>query len=216
MKIYGFVLALINILIFGITSFLIKKNYFKNMYYIQYFWITFTVLTGIWEFFFITNYKSTHSYSITLLQTNSHVWFNKYDISYLLPWNFSKIFYAEYGAYADKLYMAQKGIWSRIIESTHSLFCGLFSFICLMYYKNEKTNTLNNKYVLAMAVAMGSQLMNSILYIGEYLIQINDVHSINYNTYSFPTGFALSKRPFMYINIFWTIMPAYIIISNLI
>ena len=67
-----------------------------------------------------------------------------------------------------------------------------------------------------MSVAMGSQLMNSILYIGEYLIQINDIHSVNYNTYSFPTGFALSKRPFMYINIFWTIMPAYIIISNLI
>ena len=62
---------------------------------------------------------------------------------------------------------------------------------------------------------MASQLMNSILYMGEYFIQIKDKHSVNLNTPKFPCGFALIKRPFMYVNLFWTIMPCYVLSSFL-
>ena len=77
---------------------------------------------------------------------------------------------------------------------------------------NKKTSS----YKIALGVAMGCQLMNSLLYMGEYFIQTTDYSSLNFNTSIFPTGFALIKRPFMYVNIFWTIMPLYIIISSLI
>ena len=64
-------------------------------------------------------------------------------------------------------------------------------------------------------LSMGSQLMNSILYLGEYNIQTKDKHNANYNTSKFPLGFLWNKRPFMYVNIFWTIIPMYIL-SNII
>ena len=51
-----------------------------------------------------------------------------------------------------------------------------------------------------------------IVYIGNYLIECNDKNSINYGNASFPIGKNLYKRPFFYINIFWTIMPLYIIL----
>ena len=59
---------------------------------------------------------------------------------------------------------------------------------------------------------MGSQLMNSILYMVEYFIQCTDPNSVNYNDEEFPMGHVLSKRPFMWVNIFWTIMPLYTIL----
>ena len=62
---------------------------------------------------------------------------------------------------------------------------------------------------------MGTQLMNSILYMSEYFIQTNTPSSINYNTPKFPCGKFLLKRPFMYINIFWTVMPFFILIHSL-
>ena len=66
-----------------------------------------------------------------------------------------------------------------------------------------------------MSVAMGTQLMNSILYMGQYLIQTGDMSSPNYNTPEFPCGKVLIKRPFMYINLFWTAMPIYAIVRLL-
>ncbi len=208
----GIFLALIELSLFVVPIIICRQRniHLKSLGIINYFWLCFTVLTGLWELSFIINYKNVNLESKNLLKHKDHVWTNNYDLSYLLPWKFSKIFYAEYGAYADKYYMANKGIWSRIIESTHALFCGLFAFIYLMNV-NKKTNT----YKVALGVAMGSQLMNSLLYMGEYLIQTTDQNSLNFNTSIFPTGFALIKRPFMYVNIFWTIMPLYIIITSL-
>jgi hypothetical protein len=55
--------------------------------------------------------------------------------------------------------------------------------------------------------------MNSILYMAEYFIQIKDKNNINYNTPEFPTGHWLLKRPFMWVNILWTLMPAYTIVA---
>ena len=43
----------------------------------------------------------------------------------------SPIFYAEYGAYADREYMNRHDDWSRVIESSHSLFCGVFALVAI-------------------------------------------------------------------------------------
>lgn len=216
MQLNGIALAIIELLLFLIPTFIFKK-YHKHLPYLNnivYFWLCFTVLTGVWEFFFITNYKKTRENSILLLNNKTHVWTNKYDITYLLPWKFSEIFYSEYGAYADKLYMSPMGIWSRIIESTHALFCGLFALSSLYYYEKSKI-MLDKKFILTMAVAMGSQLMNSLLYMGEYFIQTTETNSVNSNKPNFPTGILLTKRPFMWINVFWTIMPIYVLSNYL-
>ena len=58
--------------------------------------------------------------------------------------------------------------------------------------------------------------MNSILYMVEYFIQCTDPNNINYNDDEFPMGTLLSKRPFMWVNIFWTIMPLYTILVYII
>ena len=43
----------------------------------------------------------------------------------------------------------------------------------------------------------------------EYFIQTHLPASVNYDTPNFPCGKDLFKRPFMYVNLFWMIMPAY-------
>ena len=45
---------------------------------------------------------------------------------------------------------------------------------------------------------------------------MNDVRSVNYyNRSDFPAGKMLSKRPFMWINIFWILLPFYTMINML-
>ena len=171
--------------------------------------MTLTVLTMIWECSFIYNYKKINVLSTELVENNTHVWTNDYDLTYLLPWKLSFIFYAEYGAHADREYMITTDNWSRIIESTHAIFCGLFAFLVL--FSKIKDSHIN-KYILAIGISMGSQLMNSILYMSEYFIQEKEINNINYCSPVFPCGTALSLRGFMYVNIFWTVMPSYIII----
>ena len=117
-----------------------------------------------------------------------------------------KIFYAEYGGYADREYMTYTDDWSRVIEGTHAIFCGLFALLAI----NLKTRGKLRQFNVALGVSMGSQLMNSILYMGEYFLQVADKDNENYNNAEFPTGIMLEKRGFMYVNIFWIIMPAYI------
>lgn len=205
----GIFLALLEISTFFIFSYGLKINFKQliNLNKILYYWTTFTILTGFWEFFFVYNYQEVISISENLLLKNNHVWNNNYNLTYILPNNFSKIFYAEYGAYADREYMSIDD-WSRVIESTHAIFCGFFSFMAIIF-----TISNNNKeYLICISVAMGSQLMNSILYLYNYFYQTKQINSVNYNSTDFPTGNYLSKRPFMYINILWTIMPLYIII----
>ena len=66
-----------------------------------------------------------------------------------------------------------------------------------------------------MVLAMGTQLMNSIIYMGDYFLQVNDPDNLNYNNDNFPVGFALTKRGFMYVNVFWTLMPSYVLYKTL-
>ena len=192
--------------------------YFTNeLYYlfemnsITYYWLCFTVLTGIWEFYYISQKKKIKSYSDYLLSKKKHVWSEKYYITGILPWNTSKIFYSEYAAYADREYKRLKDNWSQIIEGSHAILCGLFALFAL--YNNYISNIKN--FYITMSISMGTQLMNSILYMSQYNIQIKTKKNINYNTISFPCGKYLIDRPFMYINIFWTIMPLYILLYSL-
>ena len=53
--------------------------------------------------------------------------------------------------------------------------------------------------------------MNSLLYMTNYMCQLQDPDSVNHVTSEFPSGTFLSARPFMYVNIFWTVMPICVI-----
>ena len=44
-----------------------------------------------------------------------------------------------------------------------------------------------------------------------YGIQCNQIDRVNYNNVSFPLGKAMLARPFMYVNVFWLVMPTYIL-----
>ena len=71
-----------------------------------------------------------------------------------------------------------------------------------------------SRFLVFSSVAMGSQLMNSILYMSQYFIQSKTIGSVNYDSPNFPTGKYLLGRPFMYVNVFWTLMPLYVIIME--
>ena len=202
----GIYLAIIE-LVFIFAS----ANYFKSLIgrryqnLVSYYWLYFTFFTGIWEFYFLLNYDNTCNLAQNLLENKEHVWTNSYSLFNLFPNKFSQVFYSEYGAYADREYMEIDNNWSRIIEGTHCIFCGIGSLLALTYIKNKK------KYLLFCGSAMASQAMNSILYIANYFHETRDPSNPNFNTTKFPTGHILNKRPFMYINILWTIMPLYVL-----
>lgn len=98
--------------------------------------------------------------SQALLDSGEHVLCKKYPITMILPWKLSQIFYGEYGAYADREYMVEKNNWSRLIEGTHALFCGLFSSCAIILNSVVEIE----RFQIALTISMGSQLMNSILY----------------------------------------------------
>lgn len=203
----GFTEIFLFLFIISVVRIFSKKM--KSIDFISYFWISLTILTMFWEMSYIYNDKIINEYSKYLIDNKEHVWSNKYPLQYLLPNKLAEIFYAEYGAYADREYMVTRDHWSRIIEGTHAFFCGIFSLGALI---NKKTN-ISSKYLLFVGIAMGSQIMNSVIYMGQYFIETTEIYSINYNSTEFPIGNMLFKRPFMYVNIFWTIMPAYVILN---
>ena len=133
--VHGWIIGGIEIIIYFILSYQIRKqiSILQTMNRIIYYWMTMTILTMIWEIFFVVNYKSVNILAQQLILNNTHVWTNNYDITYILPWKLSHIFYAEYGAYADKDYMLLYNDWSRVIESSHASFCGLFAFMTLYH-----------------------------------------------------------------------------------
>jgi len=209
----GIEIAIIELLLFFICAYRIKYSYIilTNINCITYYWVMLTILTGIWEFSFITNYENVSNISHSLIESKTHVWTNQYSILSILPWNLAYIFYGEYGAYADREYMATKDDWSKVIEGTHAILCAVFSLLCIVYkIKRNKGN-----YLVSISIAMGCQLMNSILYLMNYFIQCNEPFNVNFNTSSFPMGNFLSKRGFMYVNILWFVMPSYVIIDLL-
>ena len=209
----GTSIALLEILVFIYFSNLLRLEYtsLKTINIVSYYWLLFTILTFIWEISYIIHFKKISNLAKQLIYKKQHVWTNQYDVSFIIPSKLATIFYAEYGAYADREYMLKNSDWSRIIEGTHAYICGIFA-ICSIYCK---INNNHNNYLISIGLSMGSQLMNSILYISNYLIQTKNVNNVNFNSSDFPTGYLLLKRPFMYINIFWTIMPLYVLINDL-
>ena len=172
------------------------------------YWLGFTVLTGFWELVYISNRKEINAYSNILVLNDKSVWTNKYSISMVLPWNLAKLFYAEYGAWADREYKSYSDDWSLTVEGSHCGVCGFFSLLALW---SQASSDFDN-YYLAMAVAMGSQFMNSLLYMISYFNQVHNKHNVNYDRPDFPSGKYLLARPFMYINYLWLLFPAYAIL----
>jgi hypothetical protein len=205
----GYIIAIIELALYFMGSVTIRNNFknLNNVNKITYYWVTLTILTGVWEIFYISNYNEISIMANDLIINNEHVWTNNYNISYILPWKFSKIFYSEYGAWADREYMSHTDDWSRIIESSHCTQCALFAFIAIFC----KIIGNHNNYLITLSVSMGTQFMNSILYLFAYFIQEKEPANINYNSSSFPTNTWLTDRPFMLVNIFWFVMPFYII-----
>ena len=205
----GIIIAILELSLFAGVAYPSRKyiKSFKNIEVISYYWLAFTILTGIWEVCFISNYHSINDVSQKLITNGEHAWTNKYTLDYVLPWKLAEIFYAEYGAWADREYMISSNYWSRLIEGSHAGLCGLFSLFGMLC----RLEHVNKQYLVCMVLAMGTQLMNSILYMGEYFLQVTDKDNVNYATEDFPTGIMLEKRAFMYVNIFWTLMPAYAI-----
>jgi len=206
----GYIIGILEILLYFIGSITVRL-YFTNLSSINkptYFWVMMTILTGLWEISYISNYNEVANISSKLIETNTHTWTNNYDISYVLPWKLSKIFYAEYGAWADREYMSHSDDWSRIIEGSHCTQCALFGFIAIFF----KIIGNHNNFLISLSVSMGTQFMNSYLYMFSYFIQETEPNNINYNSTDFPTNIWLTDRPFMWVNIFWLIMPFYTIL----
>ena len=210
----GTIIAILELSMFFYISYFFRQHNLGllSMDIVSYFWLQFTILTFIWETSYIINYKLTLKSANNLILNKETVWNNYYNLSYLLPHKLAVIFYADYAAYADREYMSKKDDWSKVIEGTHAYLCGIFALFSI-YFKIYETqlNNYHDYFLITANLSMGTQLMNSILYISNYLIQCETKTSVNYNSRYFPTGYLLLNRPFIYINVFWTIMPIYVI-----
>jgi len=211
----GISIAIIEVLLFLYASFKFKEtwnNELTGINVISYYWYMFTILVGFWEYVYITNYDSVTQMAKNYIKTKKHTWTNNYDITYVLPWKLSKIFYAEYGAWADREYQNTKNHWSRMIEGSHELCCGFFSLLTILF----KIYGQDEKYILCAGISMGTQFMNSLLYMGNYAIQVKNKYNINYDSPKFPLGCGYSKRFFMWINYAWLAFPFYSLIVLLV
>ena len=126
----------------------------------------------------------------------------------------AKIFYAEYGASADREYMSKRkgDYWSRLIESSHALYCATFCLAALIATIVDSGSDAEPDHSVRLGmVGMGMQFMNSLLYMGQYFLQSRDKDSVNYADPAFPLGKWMDKRPFMWVNVFWMLFPTIII-----
>ena len=205
----GYVIGIFEIALYFVGSIFLRKSFhqLQSINQATYYWVMMTILTGFWEIAYISNYSSVIGYAHHLVNTTQHVWTNNYDISYVLPWKLSYIFYAEYGAWADREYMSDTDDWSRVIESSHCTQCALFSLLAVTF----KIFNNHNNFLICLSVSMGTQFMNSFLYMLAYFWQENEIDNVNYPSEGFPTDKWLIKRPFMWVNIFWLVMPFYTI-----
>lgn len=210
----GIVLAIIEVLLIFGSGFALRysSSRLKQINPISYYWFILTIVTGfLWETSYLVNYNEVGNYSQELIDTNKTVWTEEYSLIYVFPNLFAYLFYSTYAAWADREYMSTTDDWSRVVESSHAVFCGFFALLAICY----KMNGNQFEYILTMALSMGTQIMNSLLYMVEYFIQTTDPNNVNYNNPSFPTGVMLSGRPFMWINIFWLVLPTYTVIYYL-
>lgn len=206
-EINGLTIGLLNLFIALSLGYLARhikcsKKQLHNISFISYYWQIITITTFIWEICYISQFKRTSEMAKTLIINKEHVWLKEYPLYYILPNNMAVIFYAEYASYADREYMDGKNDWSQVVEGTHMLFCGIVTLFSLL----SKLFNYNRTYIILISAAMGAQLMNSIMYMANYIIETKDPNNINYCG-DWNCGTLYDKRPFMYVNLFWTIMP---------
>lgn len=204
----GIILALFEVVFIFLGGFFVRRSCetLSTMNPVCYYWFVLTIVTGfLWETSYIGNYELVGNYSRELIEKNESVWTNSYEIWNVLPNYFAVLFYATYAAWADREYMSSTDDWSRVVESSHAVFCGLFSLLAVYNYARGNSR----EFLITLGISMGSQIMNSLLYMVEYFIQCGDSDNVNYNSDSFPTGILLSKRAFMWINVFWLLLPTY-------
>ena len=209
----GYGIGILELLLYFVTSYGVRKRFkpLQEINAISYYWFTMTILTFIWEFSYLSDYDEITQMGRELIIKNEHTWTNHYDLSYILPWKLARIFYAEYGAHADREYLQLTDDWSRTVESSHAIFCGLFSLFTLMLKMAGNIPSFN----ICLGISMGSQFMNSLLYMINYYYQSLDKDSVNYITPEFPAGKLFLKRGFMYVNVLWLVCPAYTMIYYL-
>lgn len=204
----GIAIAALSVAILLTGAYFLRETYseLQHLHPFLYYWFCFTTLTGIWEFCFVTQYGKIAEHAGQLIADKRHVWLSDYPLYYVLPNFMSYIFYAEYAAWADREYMDRndRDFWSRLIESSHALFCGALSLTALGF---AFTGSQEEAIVCAM-YAMGGQFMNSVLYMGQYTIQCREPSSSNYDSDYFPLGRWMSKRLFMWVNIPWMLFPS--------
>ena len=210
---FGYCIAVVEIGLFAITSYGIRKRFkpLQEIQWFSYYWFMMTILTFVWECAYIFDFDQISLMGRALIDTKKHVWTREYDLSYVFPWKLARIFYAEYGAYADREYLGLTDEWSKTVESSHAIFCGLFSLFTLLLKMSDNVSSFN----ICLGISMGSQFMNSLLYMINYYYQSYDKDNINYITDAFPAGEFFLKRGFMYVNVFWLICPAFTMIYYL-
>lgn len=207
----GWQLALMEVSLFGLVAYGCRSmsSHLSEMNALMYYWFCFTTLTGYWESVFISNYNDIAKYAAALVETKKSVWTSWFPITYVCPSYFSKIFYAEYGANADREYMSRRkgDFWARIVESSHALFCATFTTAALATLLVTGDMATANSIGL---VAMAGQFMNSFLYMGQYCVACQNNSSPNFSCPDFPLGRWMCHRAFMWINILWLLCPAMI------
>lgn len=208
LKVKGYQVALLEILLFGLGAYAAQQYLtpLQAMGGLMYYWFCFTTLTGYWESVYIRTYDEIASFAQKLVENKQSVWTMDVPLYYVCPYYLAKLFYAEYGANADREYMSERkgDYWSRLIESSHATCCGLFA--CGSLVTLLATQSLAAATIVGM-MGMGCQFMNSLLYMGEYFLQCNDKDSPNYCRPSFPLGRWMADRLFMWINLFWLLFP---------
>lgn len=211
----GIFIAVLSVVMLLAGAYMLREacDNLQYLHPILYYWFCFTVLTGIWEFCFVVQYPEIAEHAGSLVKEHRHVWLTSYPFYYVMPNFMSYIFYAEYGAWADREYMNRRGtdFWSRLIESSHALFCGTLCLATLLltYVNDHRAADICAMY------AMGAQCMNSVLYMGQYIIQCRQSTSVNYDTDTFPLGHWMSQRPFMWVNVPWMLFPSIIFLWQL-
>lgn len=205
----GFVIALLELTLFFAGAATVRE-YVPELHVFNpfiYYWFCFTTLTGFWEFIYVTQYTKIARFAQSLVDKKDTVWTMDFPWWYICPVKISEIFYAEYAASADREYMSERrgDYWSRLIESSHAFCCGALCLASLV-----TTLVDPDKAFLIAMFSMGTQFMNSLLYMGQYLLQCKEKENPNYNCPAFPLGKWMCDRWFMWVNACWFLFPVII------
>lgn len=170
-KVWGLVGALVVVALFAALSWGLRSWWkvpgLTLIEPVSYYWMMFAILTWLWEICFISfKFRETRTYADYLMAADKHVWLTSYGWQMILPWNTAVVFYAEYGAWADRDYSALKldeNLWARAIEGSHGFAAGGFSLLAMIFAAQFSQAQL----LITMSVGMAAQGMNAFLYLAS-------------------------------------------------